>query len=330
MSRARYFGMRVIQTFVLLFIVLTFLFFFFRLLPGDFTDIMMYRGASEETIKAFRDNWGLDDPLHIQYMRYMMNFATGDVGTSLQFRKPVWEFVKMKIFNSFILVAPAITIAYVLGSLIGGVLGSKRGSKLEKYGLVPIILSGSFPSFFTAILLIIVFANWFGWFPTSGMFGFSGQFQGTEFAWWRPYLTADFLMHYILPFTAILFRYIYLPALIMRTNIVEVMGQDFFYYHRMTGLPGVNRLRHLIKNASLPVITLYPVSMTRAIGGLVIIEVVFNWPGIGYTLVQGVLSRDFPVVQFVFFLVAAFVIVANFTVDIAYGVIDPRVSIGED
>jgi peptide/nickel transport system permease protein len=86
----------------------------------------------------------------------------------------------------------------------------------------------------------------------------------------------------------------------------------------------------MLKHASLPLITLYPVSMTRAIGGLVLIEIVFNWPGIGFTLVQAVLSRDFPVVQFVFFLVAAFVIVANFGVDIIYGIIDPRVSVGED
>ena len=330
MSRARFLAKRTVQTVFMLWLILTFLFFFFRLLPGDFTDIMVYRGASEETVRAFRENWGLDDPLHIQYMRYLGNFVVGDVGTSLQFRQPVWEFVKMKIFNSFILVAPGITTAYLLGGIWGGFLGSKRGSRLEKWGLPPIVFLGAFPTFVTSIFLIIIFAGVFNLLPTSGMFGFASASQYADAPWWRPYLTVDFGQHYILPFGAVLLRYAYLPVLIMRTSVVEVMGQGFFFYHRMTGIPGAQRLQHLLKHASLPLITLYPVSMTRAIGGLVLIEIVFNWPGIGFTLVQAVLSRDFPVVQFVFFLVAAFVIIANFGVDVIYGVIDPRVSVGED
>jgi hypothetical protein len=174
---------------------------------------------------------------------------------------------------------------------------------------------GAFPTFVTSIFLIIIFACVLNVLPTSGMFGFQTSSQYADAAWWRPYLTVDFGQHYILPFAAVLLRYAYLPVLIMRTSVVEVIGQGFFFYHRMTGLPGGQRLQHLLKHASLPLITLYPVSMTRAIGGLVLIEIVFNWPGIGFTLVQAVPSRDFPVVQFVFFLVAAFVIVANFGVE---------------
>lgn len=314
----------------MLWLVLTFIFFFFRLLPGSFAEIMMFRGASPETVAAFEAKWGLNDPLYIQYLRYISNFIAGDVGTSLQFRQPVWEFVKIKIFNSFLLVAPAITFTYIVGSLIGGYLGEKRGTSVEKLGLPPVVFSGAFPEFFIAIVLIIIFAGWLNLVPTSGMFGFQSVERFSDAPWWRPYLTLDFAHHYILPFTAVVFRYLYLPVLIMRTSVVEVLGQDFFFYHRMTGIPGRSRMRHLLKHASLPVITLYPVSMTRAIGGLVLIEIVFNWPGIGYALVQGVLSRDFPVVQFVFFLVAAFVIIANFGVDVIYGVIDPRVSVGDD
>jgi len=115
----------------------------------------------------------------------------------------------------------------------------------------------------------------------------------------------------------------------MRTSVVEILGQDFAYFQRATGLPKINRMKHLAKHASLPVITLYPVSMTRAIGGLVLLETVFNWPGIGLALIEAVLDRDIPVVQFVFFLVAAFVVFGNFVVDIVYGYIDPRISIDE-
>jgi len=325
MSRQRYLLKRTLQTVFMLWVVITFLFFFFRLLPGSFLDILTFQGASPETIARLKEKWGLNDPLYVQYGRYLWNMLNADAGISLQYRKPVWEYVRMRIFNSFILIAPAITFSYIVGSLIGAVMGTKRGSWFEKHGLIPILFAGSFPSFFIAIMLIIVFAGWLNIFPTSGIVGIGQSFD----TWWEPYTSKAFAMHYVLPFTAVVFRYLFLPTLTMRTSVVETLGQDFSFYHRMTGLPKLRRLQHTIKHSSLPVITLYPVSMTRAIGGLVLIETVFNWPGIGYTLVQAVVFRDVPVVQFVFFLVATFVILANFGVDVLYGVIDPRVSLGD-
>lgn len=327
MSRARYLTFRVVQTVFMLWLALTFLFFFFRLMPGSFVDIMTFQGASPEAVAAFKQKWGLNDPLYVQYWRYLVNFVQGDVGTSLRYRQPVLQYVGQKIFNSFILVGPAITVAYLIGSTVGVLAGSNRGSFLERFGILPFIFTGSFPAFFTSILLVIIVAGWLNLVPTSGMVT-AGSVPASA-AWYEQYLTQDFAFHYILPFTAIVLRYLYLPTLIMRTSVVEVLGQDFSYYYRMTGLPRAKQWLHTAKHASLPVITLYPVSMTRAIGGLVLVEIVFNWPGIGYALVQGVLFRDFPVVQFVFFLVAAFVILSNFAVDIIYGIIDPRVSIGD-
>jgi len=327
MTRVRYVAFRVLQTAFLLWFVLTFLFFFFRLMPGDFTNRMLYAGASPETIEATRAKWGLDDPLYVQYYRYLVNMLTLDAGVSRQFRVPVWEYVKMKIFNSFILIAPAITLSFVIGSAWGTIIGNKRGSRLEKYGHIPIIVVGTFPEFFTAMVLIIVFAAWFGWVPTSGLMDPSVASQYAEAAWWRPYLTRSFAEHYVLPFTAVVMWSLLLPTLVMRTSIVEVRNQDFMYYHRLTGLGNRQVLKHLGKHASLPVITLYPVMMTRAIGGLVLIEIVFNWPGIGDALVDAVLARDFPIMQFVFFLAAAWVIIANFVVDLVYGFVDPRVSV---
>lgn len=328
MSKARYVLIRSVQTVFLLWLVLTFLFLLFRLMPGSFTDIMLAEGASPESVEAFEEKWGLNQPIYVQYINYMINFVQFDLGSSLQYRVPVFEHVRMKIFNSFILIAPAITIAYIVGSAIGTITGRMRGSIIERYGIVPIIFVGSFPAFFTAIVLIIVFAGWLDLLPTSGMI--TAETAGLEGAWWRRYLTRDFATHYILPFIAVFLRYLYLPTLIMRTSVVEIMGQDFLFYHRMSGISRAKEWLYTTKHASLPVITLYPVSMTRAIGGLVLIETVFNWPGIGFTLIESVLSRDFPVVQFVFFLVAAFVIIANFGIDLIYGLIDPRVSIEGD
>lgn len=329
MSKIRYFLVRTAQTLFLIFLVLTFLFFFFRLMPGDITDRMLYQGASQQTIEAFRSQWGLDQPLYVQYYHYLLNFATGDAGTSLQFRKPVMEYVKPRLFNSFILIAPAITTGYVVGSLFGGVAGMNRGSFTEKYAILPLFFVAMFPLFFIGIMLIVVFSGWLNWFPSSGLLDVGVSTKMADAVWWRKYVTASFAMHYVLPFTAIALRYLYLPTLIMRTSVIETMNEGFTYFHRITGLPKANRMRHTLKHSFLPVLTMYPVSMTRAVGGLVLIEYVFNWPGIGSALVKAVLFRDFPVVQFVFFLVATFVIFSNYLVDVVYGIIDPRISVAD-
>lgn len=329
MSMRRYMIVRTLQTIFLLWGVLTFLFFFFRLMPGSIADIFLFQGASPESVQQFEENWGLNDPLHVQYLRFIFNFVQLDLGTSLQFREPVFRFVKMKIFNSIILIVPALTFSYVVGGIIGTILGTNRGERLERYAMVPIIFFGSFPTFFTGIFLVVVFAGWFNIFPSSGMVSPSTVTEFADASWWRMYMSKSFAMHYVLPFSAIVLRYIHLPVLIMRTNVVEILGQDFLTYNRLTGMPAVDRFKNVSKHASLPLITLYPITVTSAIGGLVLIEVVFNWPGIGYTLVQSVFSRDLPVLQFVFFVIAAFVIFANYAVDIIYGLIDPRVSVGE-
>jgi peptide/nickel transport system permease protein len=320
----RYVLVRSIQTVFTLWLVLTALFVMFRSMPGDFTAQMAVAGANQEALAALRAKWGLDQPLYVQYWRYISNLAQGNLGESPVYRVPVWEFVKMRIFNTFILVAPAMTFTYILGAFIGTIAGSKRGSRLEKLGLIPVIGAGSFPAFFISIVLIVVFASWLNLFPTSGMLSAGGSEAGT---WWGPYVTPDFGIHYVLPFVAVVCRYLFIPSLIMRTSVVEVMGQDYTEYHRLTGLPTGKRLRHVAKHASLPVITIYPVSLARALGGLVLVETVFNWPGIGFTLVEAVLGRDYPVVQFVFFVVAAFVIISNFLIDLLYGVIDPRIRV---
>lgn len=331
MSKIRYFIERTIITIGLIFLVASALFIFFRLMPGSFVDFVAQSGADPEQLEALREKWGLNDPLYVQYFRYMSNLLVGDMGQSFRFGRPVVELTYGRILTSFILVGPAITTAYVLGSLYGALMGSNRGSKFEKYGLIPVTVFGTVPSFFLGILMIIVFAGWFNIFPSSGMLSPATRSQlGQDPSNFAIYTSKDFWMHYILPFTTIVLRYLYLPSLVMRTSVVEVSGQDFAYYHRIKGLTKGTQLRHIMKHSSLPVITLFPVSMTRAIGGMVLVELVFNWPGIGKFLVDAVLFRDYPVVQFVFFLVAVWVIFGNYLVDLLYGVIDPRVAIDSE
>lgn len=328
MSRTKYFLTRIVQTVFLLWLVLTFLFLLFRLLPGDPATLFLFGGADPETVEAFREKWGFNDPLWVQYLRYVENLVFRlDPGVSITQREPVLTVIRQPLMNTIVLFVPSVTLGYLLGSLYGMVVGSNRGSLLDRYGIVPIVLVGAFPSFFTAILLVIIFSGFLNIFPPSNVVstGTYAQFQGAN--QWKMYLTKDFLLHATLPFTAIVLRYLYLPSLITRTSVVEVSDQAFHFYHQITGKPRLMRMKHLAKHASLPVITIFPISMARAIGGLVLIEIVFNWNGMGFLLVQSVFARDYPVVQFVFFLIAAFVILSNFLVDILYGIIDPRVSV---
>ena len=334
MSTVRYVAKRTVTSVALIIAVTSALFFAFRMMPGDFTAIFAQSGAGPETVARMEEKWGLNDPLYVQYFNYMMNMLTADVGQSFRFSVDVWDLTKWRLLNSFILVGPAITAAYLVGGALGGVLGNKRGSRVEKWGVSGSILIGAAPAFFTGILLLIVWVDVLNIFPTGGAVStdtlrqLSDQTSG-DVTPLQYYQTADFWWHYVLPFSTIFIKYLYFPTLIMRTNVVEMADQGFMYYHRLTGISSMSELGKLIKHSSLPVITLYPVSMTRAIGGMGLVEVVFNWPGIGSLLIDSVLARDFPVVQFIFFLVAVWVILGNFAVDVIYGLIDPRVRVGE-
>jgi peptide/nickel transport system permease protein len=328
MSRVRYLAMRSLRTVFLLWVILTFLFFFFRLMPGDYTTLMLNQGASPEAVAELRESWGLNDPLYVQYWNYLTNFLMLDVGMSLQTRLPVWDYVRPRMVNTLILALPGLLLAYVLGGVVGSFIGDKRGSRLERSAVTLVTLVGSFPGFFTAILAIVVLSVWLGVFPTGDMVSTATQLRFD--VWWRKYLTLDFLYHWILPVSVVAIRYMYGPTLIMRTSYVEVMGQDFAYYQKVTGLPYVRRVRHLGRHAVLPLMTLFPISIVQAVSGLVLIELVFNWPGLGLTIIEAIRARDFPVIQFVFFVIAALVVVANFAVDIFYSVVDPRITVGED
>ncbi|WP_132057853.1 ABC transporter permease [Halorussus amylolyticus] len=330
MSRLRYFVRRTFITAFLIFLVASALFLFFRLMPGDYTALLTQQGMQPDQIARLEAKWGLNEPMHIQYVSYVTNLLTADAGQSFRHGAPVWDLVKPRIINSFILVAPAITATYIIGGTLGAVIGKYRGGLFEKSSIISVSVFHSIPDFFLGILLIAAFSETAGIFPTSGMLSTrtSILMQGEPF--YAKFFLKEFWMHYALPFATITLYFMQYPALIMRNSVVEVSDQEFLHYHRLKGLPQSKLLQKLIRHASLPVITLYPISLATSISGLVLIEVVFNWPGIGRLLVDSVLARDFPVIQFVFLVAAVWVILGNFVVDLLYGVIDPRVSVEGD
>jgi peptide/nickel transport system permease protein len=329
-SRLRYFAKRTVITGVLIFLVASALFLFFRLMPGDYTSLLIQQGMQPEQIARLEAKWGLNQPLYVQYVSYLQNLLTADAGQSFRHGSPVWELVRPRIINSFILVAPAITATYLIGGLLGAVIGKYRGGLFEKSSIIGVSVFHSIPDFFLGILLIAGFSEGLGIFPTSGMLSTQTSILMQGEPYYERFLLPEFWMHYALPFATITLYFMQYPTLIMRNSVVEVSNQEFLHYHRLKGLPRLTLLRKLIRHASLPVITLYPISLATSISGLVLIEVVFNWPGIGRLLVDSVLARDFPVIQFVFLIAAVWIIIGNFLVDLLYGVIDPRVSVGGD
>lgn len=322
----KYLVQRSALTVLLIFLTITVIFFFIRLMPGDIIDYLASSGASQEQIDRTKELWGLDKPLYVQYIDFMINLVQGNAGISHQYRQPVFDVVKPRLMNSLVLLLPAVVVNFLVGSSLGAVIGTRVGSRLEKYGIVIPTMFGTVPEFFMGIVLLTLFAGGvFDFFPTGGLVTAQTYADNP----WSVYFTLDFLWHYTLPFLTLTLGGIYYSMLVMRSSIVEVSGQDFMFYHQIKGIPRRTRLLRLMRHASLPVVTVLPGSFTTIISGSVLIELIFNWPGMGLLLIESTLLRDFPVIQVIFAVLATMIIVGNFLVDILYGILDPRVTVGQ-
>ncbi len=324
----KYLVQRTVLTAFLIFLSITIIFFFLRMMPGDMITFLTTGGATEDQIERVRELWGLDQPLYMQYVDFMVNLAQGNAGISHQYRVPVYDVIRPRLINSLVLLLPALAVNFIVGSGLGSVIGTRVGSRLERWGIIVPTMFGTIPNFFMGIILLTLFAGgFFEVFPPGGLA--SPETYASDDVW-SIYLTTDFLWHYTLPFLTLTLTGIYYPTLVMRSSIVEVSGQDFMYYHKIKGIPRRVRLLRLTRHASLPVVTVLPVQFASVISGSVLVEVIFNWPGMGLLIIEATLVRDFPVIQVLFPVIAAMIIIGNFLVDILYGVLDPRVTVGGD
>lgn len=314
---------RTLQLALVLWAVVTILFLMFRLMPGNplaaYIDPTFTAEQQETLIRQF----GLDKPLWQQYFTYLGNLLQGELGYSFRYRAPVSERIWMLLPNTLILTFSSLIVAYLFGILAGAWLAWRRGSRTEAAALPLVLATRAMPEFWLGMVLLAVYSFSLGWFPAGGT-----RSAGTEYdSLWQFYTSADFLSHLALPMMTLAIYSQGLPLLLMRSNMLDVMKEDFVTMARVKGLsPFAVVIRHGARNALLPVMTSFAIAVGYQLQGNVVVESVFSWPGLGRELVGAVAASDYPLAQGAFLMIAVVVIAMNLLADLLYTFLDPRIS----
>ena len=324
-GKTRFIIGRIIQLIFVLFILLTILFFMFRVLPGDPTTMLVDEAAlTPEQQQMIMKSFGLDRPLFEQYKLYIVNILQGKLGISFTYRVPVSEIIGEKMINTILLQGSGMFLAIILGVLGGAFLAQFRKSKFEAFGITFALIFRSAPIFWTGLVFLNIFSLRLGLFPLGGMATIGHSFENEFYK----YFSLDFLHHLILPVVVSALYYMASPMLIMRSSMIEVMQEDFIEMVRAKGLKEtVILFKHIMRNALLPVITLIGTMIGFSFGGQVLLEIIFNWPGMGRAMIYAIQRHDYPMAQASFLFMGFMIAMMNFLVDILYVYIDPRVNI---
>jgi peptide/nickel transport system permease protein len=310
---------------LVLWVVTSLTFVLFRLMPGDPTLNFLSPTFTEETRAALLRSFGLDKPLWEQYLIYLGQLLRGDFGRSFLQDAPVAAILWAALPNTVILTLVSLCLAYAFGIVAGAFLAFRRGTLAEAAAIPAALATRAAPEFWLGMLVLALFAFQLGWFPTGGAVSPGGSLGTLG----ERLTSTDFWWHLCLPALTLTLFLQGLPLLLMRATMLEVMNDEFIVMARMKGLSRWSIvMRHAARNALLPVVTAFALGLGASIGGNVVIETVFAWPGIGRVLVQAVQGADYPVAQGAFLLIAFVLVVMNTIADLAYAWLDPRVSVG--
>jgi ABC-type dipeptide/oligopeptide/nickel transport system permease component len=309
----RYITTRLLLAIPVLFVVLTLVFLVVRVIPGDPAQAALGDYASAEAVEALRERMGLNEPLLVQYFRYLGDLFRGDLGTSLINGKAISEQVAAVLPYTLMLTFTSVLVGVALGIPIGVITAIKRNSFLDYLGRVISLVGLSVPAFYFAILLIFVFAVRLGWFPSVG----GGDLREEP---------VESLKYLVLPSMTLGLIMTASITRLTRSAMLNVLNEDYVRTARAKGLrEGVVLLRHGLRSALLPVISVTGLWVASLIGDSVLTEFVFNRPGLGKMLVGAILQRDYTALQSVMVIYAAFVVVVNLLTDLTYGFLDPRI-----
>lgn len=313
-------GLAAIPT-VLAIVVLNF--FLLQLAPGDAADVIAGESgaATEDSMRQLRARLGLDLPVVAQLQAYLSNLAQGSLGFSPRYNMPVADLIFQRLPQTLMLLGMALGFAFVLGVLLGTVMALNAGRWPDRVVSVLTLLLYSVPGFWIGLMLIVLFSIKLGWLPSGGSETIASGFTGLD-------LALDRLRHMILPSLTLSLFFIAVYARLTRAAVMEVAEQDFVRTARAKGLSGFTvAVRHVLRNALLPVTTLAGMHIGGVLGGAVVVETVFSWPGLGRLAFEAVLRRDYNVLLGVLLLSSFVVIIANMLVDLLQAWLDPRIEV---
>lgn len=322
-SRGRYVLDRLIHGLPIIFAIVVVNFFLIRLAPGDAAQVLAGEAgaASEQYMEQIRRQFGLDQPLYIQFFSYMKNILVFDMGYSFRHGRDVSSLIFERLGATALLMVAAMVISVGMGILLGAIAAIRDGTLISNVIVVFAIVSYATPLFWVGLMMIIVFSINLGWFPTSGIVTVGADYSGLDYA-------LDVAHHLVLPAVALSCFYMALYTRLMRASMLETLGLDFIKTARAKGL-GDRKivLRHALRNAILPVLTMAGVQVSGMLGGSVIVESVFGWPGLGLLAFESLFARDLNLLLGIFFLSSIVVVVTNALVDVLYTIVDPRIEL---
>ena len=298
-------------------------FFLIRLVPGDTIDALLPEGfGSDQQLRAeLTAKLGLDRPIWVQFADYLWSLAHLDFGFSYHYSKPVFDVVLDRLGPTALLMVAAIVFALAIGVFLGAVAAGKLHKHTDSVILFVAMLFYATPGFWLGLMLVVIFSVQLGWLPTSGYRTVGGSFSVLGSA-------LDVGRHLILPALTLGVHYLAIYVRLMRTSMVDVLEMDFIRTARAKGASQPRVIyRHALRNAFLPVLTMLGLQIGGLLGGAVVVETIFSWPGLGRLTYDAVLQRDYNLLLAILFASVTLVVVANVVIDLLYSWVDPRIQL---
>lgn len=283
----------------------TLIVFFLVRLSGDPAQLMLGMSATAQDLEEFRRKVGLDQPMALQYLRFLGGMVRGDFGDSIQLGQPALGLVMQRLPATAELALASLLLSLGVAIPLGALAANRRGRPVDRAAVALAALGQAMPPYWLGLLLILTFAVWLRWLPSQG--------RGTA-------------AHLVLPSITLALFFLGRTTRLMRSSMLEVLGQDYLRTARAKGLSELAILaRHAFRNAAMAVVTIAGMDFSVLMGGAVITETVFAWPGVGRLVIQAIFDRDYPVVQVAVFVIAVIVVIANTLIDVVYMFLDPRI-----
>ncbi|WP_394584436.1 ABC transporter permease [Cytobacillus firmus] len=313
---------KLLQYFIVIFLMLTLNFLLPRLMPGNplvflaGEDVGFMSSAEKD---AILDKYGLNDSILEQYGTYIKKIFTGDFGYSYQQKRPISELLMERLPWTMLLTGLGLVLSTVIGVMFGAISAWHRGTNTDANLLTVFMFLSAMPSFWVGMILVSIFSAQLGWLPVFGAESAWSNYTGMD-------RLIDIGKHLILPLATLILISVTSTFMIMRYSMLNVLGEDYIMMAKAKGVKEkVIKYKHAMRNALLPVATVFMLSLGFTLGGATVIETVFAYPGVGRLMFESVLSRDYPLIQATFLIITFSVVIANFLADLIYPLLDPKV-----